>query len=132
MTNVSKGPSKNVAWQEWEIGVAAEIWQREVTDIYGDDVGHQRSGLVIRAQTLIAQALNCSVSRVQGRRIDCGPSFDKPRPAMGGFRASSAAIIERDRRRDAADRRDLTAEFFGDPAPGYSMLDRKRGAPPNA
>ena len=125
---MSKRPWNNVAWQEWEIGLAAEIWQREVTDIYGDDVGHQRLGIVARAETLIAKALNCSVSRVQGRRVDCGPSFDKPRQSQGSFRASSAAIIERDRRRDAADRRDLTATFFGDPPSGYSALDRKIGA----
>lgn len=129
---MSKGPSKSLAWQEWEVAIAAEIWQREVTDIYGDDIGHQRRGIIIRAETLIAQALKCSVSRVQGRRIHFGPSFEDKRPLTGSICASSAALIERDRRKDAADRRDLTATFCGDPPVGYSALDRKVAVTRNA
>jgi hypothetical protein len=39
---------------------------------------------------------------------------------------SDAQISERDQRRAAADRRDFTGAFFGDPPPGYSELDKKR------
>jgi IS30 family transposase len=35
-------------------------------------------------------------------------------------------ILARNARHEAAERRDLTATFFGDPPPGYSALDQKR------
>lgn len=35
-------------------------------------------------------------------------------------------LAERDARLAAADRRSQTAQFFGDPPPGYSALDKKR------
>lgn len=46
-----------------------------------------------------------------------------PEPA-----ALSEREIERDLRRAAADRRDITATFCGDPAPGYSALDKRASA----
>ena len=39
-----------------------------------------------------------------------------------------AFVFEERKARQAADYRDLTSEFFGDPRPGYSQLDRKGGA----
>lgn len=41
-------------------------------------------------------------------------------------RASPEAMAEREARTAAASRRSQTAEFFGDPPPGFSALDRKR------
>lgn len=35
-------------------------------------------------------------------------------------------IEDRDRRAEAAESRNFTSTFFGDPPPGYSALDRKR------
>lgn len=55
-------------------------------------------------------------------------------PANSGHIASSAhrrsvkLLAEAQVRREAADRRDLTQTFFGDPPVGYSALDRKRAA----
>ena len=37
-------------------------------------------------------------------------------------------LAERDARHAAADRRNYTQTFFGDPAPGYSALDQARDA----
>ncbi len=37
-------------------------------------------------------------------------------------------IVARDARREASYRRTQTQEFFGDPPPGYSALDKKRAA----
>jgi hypothetical protein len=46
----------------------------------------------------------------------------------GSMRAPEFVLAERDKRSAAADLRDQTATFFGDPPPGYSALDRKRAA----
>lgn len=47
-------------------------------------------------------------------------------------RTSRMEVDFRDRnaREAAANRRTLTQQFFGDPPPGYSALDRKRAAVP--
>jgi hypothetical protein len=49
-----------------------------------------------------------------------------PRPTNGSLRAPDSVLAERERRREATDRRDLTAATFGDPPVGYSALDRRR------
>ena len=43
-------------------------------------------------------------------------------------RAGADLLAHREQLAAARARRDLTAEFFGDPPPGYSALDRKRDA----
>jgi hypothetical protein len=43
---------------------------------------------------------------------------------VGSIRVADELIAERDRRREAAARRTITQEIFGDPPPGYSALDR--------
>lgn len=40
--------------------------------------------------------------------------------------APAAVFADLERRKAAADNRDFTATFCGDPPPGYSALDRKR------
>lgn len=35
-------------------------------------------------------------------------------------------LVDRETRKAAADQRDLTATFFGDPPPGFSALDKRR------
>jgi hypothetical protein len=45
---------------------------------------------------------------------------------FGSIRAPDHVLAERDARRDAADRRDLTATQFNDPPPGFSELDRRK------
>ena len=39
-----------------------------------------------------------------------------------------AIVFEERKTRQAAEYRDLTSEFFGDPRPGYSQLDRRGSA----
>lgn len=55
-----------------------------------------------------------------GTRKDVKPTGKAPIPLR--------VIADRDARNAAADLRDLTAAFFGDPAPGYRALDRQAGA----
>lgn len=43
-------------------------------------------------------------------------------------RAPSDVLAERERRAAAADLRNYTQTFFGDPPPGYSALDKRAGA----
>lgn len=47
-------------------------------------------------------------------------------PNTGSIRAPDHVLAERDARKEAADRRDLTARFCGDPPKGYSELERRR------
>lgn len=49
------------------------------------------------------------------------------RDAVSRIEAKDAQLAERDRRYEAAEARSLTSRFFGDPPPGFSALDHKRG-----
>ena len=42
-----------------------------------------------------------------------------------GVELAPARVLEERKARQAAEYRDLTSEFFGDPRPGYSQLDRR-------
>ena len=42
-----------------------------------------------------------------------------------GIELAPASVLEERKARQAAEYRDLTSEFFGDPRPGYSQLDRR-------
>ena len=53
-----------------------------------------------------------------------GPRKKYRIPARAVERAP-AIVFEERKARQAADYRDLTSEFFGDPRPGYSQLDRR-------
>jgi hypothetical protein len=116
------------AWHPREIEIAADIWQRAVTDIYGDD--DWTDGVKMRAYQLIARKLGRTVCSVTYRFVSCGPSFSAARaPTMnvaGGMRVSEQALADRAARYDANQLRDLTAATFGDPPVGFSALDRRR------
>jgi hypothetical protein len=43
-------------------------------------------------------------------------------------RAPDSVLVEREQRQDALRRRTTSQIFFGDPAPGYSALDRRTKA----
>ena len=45
----------------------------------------------------------------------------------GASRAPDFVLADRERRQEAKARRDTTAVFFGDPPPGYSALDKRKG-----
>ena len=53
-----------------------------------------------------------------------GPRKKYRIPARAVERAP-AIVFEERKARQAAEYRDLTSEFFGDPRPGYSQLDRR-------
>lgn len=57
------------------------------------------------------------------RRIAAG------RPARVHGVVPAERLADCEARKAAADRRDLTATFFGDPPPGYSALDKRRQSP---
>ena len=47
------------------------------------------------------------------------------RIAARAVERAPAVVFEERKARQAAEYRDLTSEFFGDPRPGYSELDRR-------
>jgi hypothetical protein len=53
------------------------------------------------------------------------PAAPSNQHIVGSIRAPDHVLAERDARREAADRRDFTSTFFGDPPPGYSARDRR-------
>jgi hypothetical protein len=117
-------------WTSTDIRHAAAIWQRDFADLYDDGKGANKPphGHITIVKQKIADALQRSISAVQARFHDYGPSFDlkghdvtakAPPPA-------NSEEIERRKRLAALDRRDLTASVFGDPPPGYSALDQRR------
>lgn len=62
------------------------------------------------------RSITIAVPRVRISKFDCGVSADRTR----------AALAERDRRKAVA-HASITAMVFGDPLPGRSALDQKRG-----
>jgi hypothetical protein len=110
-------------WRWEEIETAAAIYHAEISDDDEGDLEALRDVL-----TMIAERLHCTISRVRDRFNHCGPTFSGVREASkdGLRRVSNNALQERDQRRAALDRRDLTGTLFGDPAPGFSALDRRR------
>jgi hypothetical protein len=116
-------PNASPHWSWRDIEVAAEIYQINVSDLYDDDELRGRGGVQLRTFQLIAQKLNCAVARVRSRFETYGPSFTRVRGP--GLWVSAQALADRDARKAAAELRTQTAEFFGDPPPGYSALDRR-------
>lgn len=116
-------------WSSTDIRHAATIWQRDFADLYDDGNGPVKPphGHITVVKQKIADALQRSISIVQARFHDYGPSFDFKGHdvAPQKSRSPNSGEIERGRRLAALDRRDLTATFFGDPPPGYSALDDK-------
>lgn len=58
-----------------------------------------------------------------------GPASPRVVPSAQIFRVPAEVLADRDAREAARDRRDQTAAFCGDPPPGFSALDRRRGEP---
>lgn len=76
----------------------------------------------------IARALDCSRQRVYDAFVarGRGSMLAKPSHHVGLMQPSAEALAERDARYAASLKRTPTQEFFGDPPPGFSALDRKR------
>lgn len=111
----------HAVWTPTDIRRAAEIWQRDFADHYGDSAGPWgKQGEVFGT---IAKATRKSIGSVAGRFQLYGASFSAG-PRSG---PSAKATADLERRTAARARQDLTASVFGDPPPGYSALDRRRG-----
>lgn len=123
----------STAWTDREIRIAAEIYR--TTPGVGTH-GHQ-----CRAIYLIAHAIRRSEHAVYGRLRKHGETFDGPDRRRKRLRRSEQVPLYRmitslsvpsqvwaDReRRCALEPATITAALCGDPLPGYSALDRRRG-----
>lgn len=115
-------PQLKPHWSAADIARAASLWQRHIGDHYDGDA----PGAVKRkVMALIASAIGRTVDAVDCRYRDCGPSFSNGRIEARGLPSGLAS--DRADRLVALRQRNLTASVFGDPAPGYSALDRRRG-----
>lgn len=122
--------SKPTAWTPKDIAVAAKLLRHHLGTNVTGALGRAKRGYRSAAVREIAKALDCNIMRVENRLRNYGPKFDRAnaRPAettVGSFRVPEEVVAERDVRRAAADRRDLTATLLGDPPPGYSARDRR-------
>lgn len=94
-------------WTDHEV-LRAKAWRK---------AGHTYTDIdrwLDRPDGATAQKLNYQTDTASGHQVSAGG------------RPTEAALAERDRRSEAAERRDLTGMFCGDPPPGYSALDRQR------
>jgi hypothetical protein len=118
-------------WTAEQVSAAAAIYSATVA-LDGDDADDSRRGVKLRADKAIASALGCELTTVTSRRLDHGPTFGHVRgdPLHAGRHivkhwAPPSILADRDARRAALERRDLSATICGDPPPGYSALDRR-------
>lgn len=112
-------------WTQKECARAAELWQREIIDVYGDSQTNCR-GAKIRTFQLIARTLSRTVPQIQSRYAGYGPLFN----GKTGYQhreATERQLAERDARRAGYDLRSTTQVFCGDPPIGFSALERQKG-----
>jgi hypothetical protein len=104
--------TRNPGWHVWtKAEVERMIYLREHQAMAWDEIADD---LGIDSGAKVAAKYHCAPGRKDGdaRRIN-------------GV-APPSVLIERDRRAEAAHERSLSAVCFGDPAPGYSALDKRR------
>lgn len=109
-------------WSQPESVLAAEIWQQQFADIYGEEQGPR--GTRERVWRSIATEIGRTRDAVADRYMRYGARFGSMKPASPR-QAPAELVAERARRAAAADRMSLTSTFFGDPPPGFSALDRR-------
>ncbi|MES2671599.1 MAG: hypothetical protein V4673_14440 [Pseudomonadota bacterium] len=104
--------TKKLPWTDEEV---AELFRlRDVEQLMFKDIDvrlNRRAGASWQKYDAVASA--------NGKRI-------KPEPGAITISVTEQQIAER-AARAALSHRTLTAAFFGDPLPGYSALDRRRG-----
>jgi hypothetical protein len=100
--------ARQKSWTEEETGVARRLLKDQAPDS--------------EYERLLGRTKACARARIE--RLDrlSAPGPRRPEPKM--FSVPVDVWIERSRRLAAP--RSLTASIMGDPAPGYSALDRKR------
>jgi len=115
-----------ITWTPERITTAARIFAETL----------ERTKRVDAAAHAVSAAIGVSAAAIKVRLYTVGPSFARrapdagpidDRPSTGALRLSEEQIRDRDARYEAGQRRNYTQEFFGDPPPGYSALDRQRG-----
>lgn len=123
---MTKPVAQPILWSQAQSTQAAEIWQLQFADYHGDDDPFARELATLRNRVLhaIAAAIGRSFDSVEYRLQTNGASFGANQ--RSSRHASPREEADRAARKEAANRQDLTAQFFGDPPPGYSALDRKR------
>ena len=109
-------------WAHEDVAIAARIYAERFAD------GLHARGKVTAVCREIAAALGRNDNQVQYRLSTYGASFasQNRKHDIRRMTAPNSVLVERDRRREAEYRRDLTATLLGDPPPGYSARDRSR------
>lgn len=115
-------------WSQDQAQQAAEIWQNLFVDVHGEDDIWHVSMTKARNRVLhqIADAIGRSFTSVEHRLQICGARF-------GGMQRSTSKISTQQindmlARKEAENQMSFTSQFFGDPPPGYSALDKKRSS----
>lgn len=114
-------------WSEADMALAQAHWRALFVDVYGGSAPRDARRLVFES---IGAALQRTPTAVENRLRLYGASFGL-NPASKPLERPvevSQAMIERDARKRAEACRSITANFFGDPPPGYSALDQRRQA----
>ena len=67
------------------------------------------------------------INELRKRTLNSTPDGSRKdyRTSVRGVDCTPAIVFEERKARQAVEYRDLTSEFFGDPRPGYSQLDRR-------
>lgn len=119
-------PERSERWLADEIAVAADIWQRQVTDLHGDN--EPPRGLKERVIWNIAIKLNRKFFSVEARLRLQGASFGSAQVMtryISLSRVPAKVLLDREARAEARLHQSETGRTFGDPPPGFSALDRR-------
>lgn len=118
---------ERLPWSSAQCDRAAQMYKRLITDIYSDDHGVPSRiprGSRDKVFFLIAEQIGRTYASVAARWHQYGVTFDSKSHSQK--KEINPAEVEAELRRRAAERMDLTQRVFGDPAPGFSALDKKR------
>lgn len=119
---------RRTPWSAEDIAIAAAIWAAEC-----GAPGSTRElsrGEVYRTVKMIADAVGRSPSAVDARRRQIG-FWPKIGPIIAARnRISERLMDDAAARASASESHSLVGAMMGDPPPGFSALDRKRGVEP--
>lgn len=116
VTNLSLRPRPRTKWTAEKLAKACDLRAAGLTDLQvGEAVGMSASAVF-----LALDGVPRPMNEAQKKRKSVAESERRTPPADN-------ILTDRTARLEAADRRDFTAAFFGDPPPGYSARDGKVG-----
>jgi hypothetical protein len=110
-------------WTEADMTLAQARWYELFVD-----AAHPRHRVCEIMGTELKRTATAVASRLRTHGASFGLHVASKPIAERRDEAVSQAIIEREARKAAEARRSITANFFGDPPPGYSALDQRRQA----